>query len=1158
MVPRQFTHDDYTVYVLCPTRMLSAADPQDTNSYLLGRIGHHNVVIACLPAETTGKASAATVAKDMLRSFKSVRFGLMVGIGGGAPYYGDGGNGGESESEDSETDDFDDIKDVRLGDVVIGLHSKATEAVVQYDFGKSVQEKEFIHAGGRLNKPPNLVLNAVSMLQGQHRRKGQKIPELLSTMLTENPGMAKGFSHPGPGKDKLFKSDVVHLKGRKSCKACRGPHDSNLVKSKDRFDKFPQLHYGTIGSADQVMKDAILRDKLAQQQNIMCFEMEAAGLMDSFPCLVIRGICDYADSHKNKIWQPYAAVVAAAYAKELLSVIPAQEVRNLSPIEQRTGTWFLQSKTFGDWKLGSCQCLWLHGMPGCGKTVLSATILDNLEKERDSTTLVFFFDFTDTRKQKLGDMLRSLVLQLYRLRPDSRKAFDSLFASHKDGQLQPDTGRLLSCLKNMMQVAAHVSVLLDALDECSERSKLLEWMQDFIPAFANVHLLSTSRAEDDIKNGLRSLIGDVNCIHLNNDSINADIRSYTNTRLHKGEEFKRWAKLPEVLDSIENIVSRKADGMFRWAVCQLDRLRECLDREAVDDTLQSLPSDLDTTYARILANIPPERKKKAIRLLQFLVYSERPLILAEAVDVIAVRIDAGYFNKNDRLQWPEDITAFCSSLVSLVESSDKGRLQTIQLAHFSVKEYLQQCDVSAFIIPQLMADVVQVCLTYLASIQEDKVSRLRIQYPLARYASEIWMDCAEHAEASASSLKAILEFLRKATKFRLWASLFNPERPWEDDPGEPKAAPLYFACLSGLQQTVYKILSIGADINAQGGDYGNALQAASIEGHQQIVQLLLDNGADIDAQGGRYGNALQAASYRGHQDIVQLLLDNGADINAQNINAQGGDYGNALQAASIEGYQQIVQLLLDNGADIDAQGGRYGNALQAASYKGHQQIVQLLLDKGADMTITSSHGHTPLHIAAINRQLRVLKLLLSRGANPNARDICGRTPLLHAASCTDELDSIQLLLKSGALIGMQDHYGSSPLLAAVKNGHAEVVRLLLTRGDIDIDTIDALGRSVSWWASKTGNTQIINLLVQRGSIVTELTAHEKQTILPTIKYKNAFMTCDACLQGISSKVSYYHCGICSGSDFDICLDCFKGGLHCPDKSHSLSWTKSRV
>lgn len=113
-----------------------------------------------------------------------------------------------------------------------------------------------------------------------------------------------------------------------------------------------------------------------------------------------------------------------------------------------------------------------------------------------------------------------------------------------------------------------------------------------------------------------------------------------------------------------------------------------------------------------------------------------------------------------------------------------------------------------------------------------------------------------------------------------------------------------------------------AEINAQGGLYGNALQAASLRGHDKIVQLLQEKGAEINAQGGRFGNALQAASLRGHEKIVQLLLEQGAEINAQ-----GGEYGNALQAASEGGNDKIVQLLLDKGAEINAQGGGYGNAL---------------------------------------------------------------------------------------------------------------------------------------------------------------------------------------------------------------------------------------
>lgn len=301
--PGRFAHGDYTVGWICALPetelvaagamldeehpVLPAADPQDMNSYLLGKIGDHNVVIACLPAETTGKVSAATVAKDMLRSFPAVRFGLMVGIGGGAPYYGAqrDHNMESDESEEDSEDDSEDMQDIRLGDVVISLHSKSAEAVVQYDFGKSVQAKEFIHIGGQLNKSPNIVLNAVAMLRGQHARKGHKIPELLSKVLTDNPIMATNFKRPGSAKDHLFKSDIIHKEGKKSCKSCCGLDNSNLVQRKDRHNDAPQLHYGTIGSADQVMKDAKLRDKWARKEKIKCFEMEAAGKTLFNPCL---------------------------------------------------------------------------------------------------------------------------------------------------------------------------------------------------------------------------------------------------------------------------------------------------------------------------------------------------------------------------------------------------------------------------------------------------------------------------------------------------------------------------------------------------------------------------------------------------------------------------------------------------------------------------------------------------------------------------------------------------------------------------------------------------------------------------------------------------------------------------------------------------------
>jgi nucleoside phosphorylase len=292
----QLSHEDYTIGWICALpktelvaasamldeehRILPAADPGDANTYLLGRIGDHNVVIACLPAETTGKVSAATVAKDMLRSFPSIRFGLMVGIGGGVPYNAqeklNGDANGEGDSDDESEPDTEEIQDIRLGDVVVGLNSKSTEAVVQYDFGTSLQEKQFVHAGGKLNKPPNIVLNAVSMLQANHARGRCKIPELLLTIVSDNPMMVK-FQHQGFEKDRLFKQDVVHEEGKKSCKACYGVNNCNIVGRQDRSEKTPRVYYGAIGSADQVMRDAILRDQWASKENIICFEMEAAG-----------------------------------------------------------------------------------------------------------------------------------------------------------------------------------------------------------------------------------------------------------------------------------------------------------------------------------------------------------------------------------------------------------------------------------------------------------------------------------------------------------------------------------------------------------------------------------------------------------------------------------------------------------------------------------------------------------------------------------------------------------------------------------------------------------------------------------------------------------------------------------------------------------------
>jgi nucleoside phosphorylase len=282
----------------------SFVSPNDTNDYTLGKIGEHNVVIAVLPDGEYGTASAANVATNMLNSFPNVRIGLMIGIGGGVP----------SEKHD-----------VRLGDVVVSAPRDSESGVFQYDFGKAMQGQGFQYTRF-LNQPPTSLRTAIMGIQTQYERKGHRLKEAVNRILDKNARLRRRYERPEPITDRLFQPEVVH---DSTCGAAFCANDSsNLLLRRDRteYEDNPAIHYGLIASGNQLMKDAIIRDSLAAEKDILCFEMEAAGLMNHFPCLVIRGICDYSDSHKNKEWQGYASMVAAAYTKDLLRRIPPNRV----------------------------------------------------------------------------------------------------------------------------------------------------------------------------------------------------------------------------------------------------------------------------------------------------------------------------------------------------------------------------------------------------------------------------------------------------------------------------------------------------------------------------------------------------------------------------------------------------------------------------------------------------------------------------------------------------------------------------------------------------------------------------------------------------------------------------------------------------------------
>ena len=284
-------------------------DDNDDNTYTYGSIKGHNIVIACMPPGQPGKVSASRLVQPLPTSFPNLRVHLFVGIGGGIPC-------------DPPTEDA--TLDVHLGDVIVGWPDETgAPAVVQYDLTRNTgQVKERLSV---MDKPNRRLLSALGQMLTD-RVRGR---DLFSSHLTKfiQAGV-KGFGYPGSEEDTLYQSDYVHA-GSNQCDDC---DHVKVVKRESRPD--PVFHQGTIASGDTVVKDARLRDEIGRQcHGAKCVEMEAAGVIDQTHCLVIRGIADYADSHKKQKWQNYAAATAAAFARELLLTIQPSAVAKMEPVQ---------------------------------------------------------------------------------------------------------------------------------------------------------------------------------------------------------------------------------------------------------------------------------------------------------------------------------------------------------------------------------------------------------------------------------------------------------------------------------------------------------------------------------------------------------------------------------------------------------------------------------------------------------------------------------------------------------------------------------------------------------------------------------------------------------------------------------------------------------
>ncbi|KAK1781062.1 hypothetical protein QBC45DRAFT_449553 [Copromyces sp. CBS 386.78] len=792
------SHSNYTIGWVCAlSKELTAATAMldvehednipipedDDNIYTRGSIRDHNIVIACLPEGFTGTNTAATVVKEMLRTFPSIRFGLMVGIGGGIPNIPD--------------------HDVRLGDVVVSVPQDTYGGVVQWDLGKA--EQEGFKRTGSLNHPPK---------------------SLLSAMANEWPLLAPKYLRSDALRDILFESEYPHDKNKfnHDCQLC----DATRIVSRELRAAMMKIHYGLIASGNQVIKDAIVRDKLNDKLggNVLYIEMEAAGLMNNFPCLVIRGICDYADSYKNKRWQEHAAAVAAAYAKELLEEVqPAAvyreraardipELKNtLSKVhttatdvngirttidsnerqneksrvlnwltdidfgpqhslhrdkqQPGTGKWFLDLAEDKDVGVLFCQ-----GIQGAGKTILSSIVIEDLASVSRSlaggTEVAYIYcDYKRQDEQTALELLSSLTKQLYLSMESLPPGVRALHKKHASKSTRPSRQEMTQVLGEVIQSFTRVYIIVDALDELADdedrRDAFVNELRILGQSSPNLKLFVTSRP---LHSNISQSFYDASKVEIL--ASQDDVGAYVDGRFSK-MPFSSPLHTNRVLQQeVKDTISQVVRGMFLLAQLYMDSLRDKCTPKEVRDVLRGMQHQNNTSnglsveerlykaYGETMTRIDkqePGFRDRAMQILLWITHAKRPLSTEELRHALAVEVGRNELNE-DNLIASLDVS-ICAGLAIVDDKS-----QEIRLVHYTTQEYLEQRHFKLSLNISPHNTITEVCVTYLmCSIlsKGDYIGRMRTHL-LYFYAAAYWR---YHARLCSEPSKLLLEFMNQ-------------------------------------------------------------------------------------------------------------------------------------------------------------------------------------------------------------------------------------------------------------------------------------------------------------------------------------------------------------------------------------------------------------
>ncbi|KAJ6028762.1 hypothetical protein N7540_004338 [Penicillium herquei] len=1084
--------------------ILEEQDAADSNTYTLGRIEKHHVVIACLPGGQYGTTSATTVAINMLRTFsKSLRIGLMVGIGGGAPS----------------------AADIRLGDIVISYPSGTCGGVIQYDMGKIITGGEFERTGS-LNSPPRAILTAISTMRATELTDDPRYLGYLQNAFGRTPRTQRNFGRPSIQSDRLFQIKYSHPPNASSCDGCLAEWEENRD---ERMDKDPQPHYGIIASSNKVIKDGRTREQIWLETGALCFEMEAAGLMLDFPCVVIRGICDYADSHKNKKWQGYAALAAAAYTKELLDTSDIRQTQITNEYDEilqwlatndlfskhndlvqrrtkGTGKWFLESDEFQRWLKDPHhnQTLLCTGVPGAGKTFIVSIVISFLQRHFDHDTSVgtayIYSDFKQRHIQKPWILIASLLKQLARLHPNLSPVIQ-LYENHQKYNTRPSLDDLVDVFQAVATSFSRVNILVDALDECQADDSLQRFLHIifFVQAKSglNISLFATSRHNGNIEALFES------SIRLEICAGEDDIRSYLDQRINafRHQSIKRDKVMRE--DFIRKI-SEVANGMFLLAELFANQLASLITVSDAKDIINELDSflrnsndgdgtrtrALDHAYEMTMSRIKGFQTEKecdlALRVLSWITCAKRPLSPLEIRYAIAVEPGTQKLDE-DRLAEIEDLVSLCAGLVIVDQKS-----HIVRLVHYTTQEYLDRTSRRWF--PDAHVEIARSCVTYLSFdnldafldihdtpkrplwLYGDKLN-MNQRFPLCRYAAEFWGHHARNTAIEEDEL--VLNFLQKIHArspyykvlrwfWRYSTFSFSDELKVNSGIGNIPETTIQVAVYFGLAKSISRLLNNLPEIVPEESELSSLLISAAAWGWRDVTELLLDQGAIVAK------HHIYAAAESGAKEVLKLFFEKGS----QDLLRRSGS--KSLEIAVRNGKENTVILLFNLGVKPGSRDLNF--FISTAIENGYEGITNILLDAEPDLEPTSLQV-----LLAIQRGHEgIVRSLLDRGASPEPEGL--ETSHLIEASKHGFHTVVNILLSRGVAIEAQDPDGWTALMWAVRKGHERVVKSLI-QGGADVRSRNK-DKTVYELALKCNNTFVLGFVEER---LSELTGIPSET-----------------------------------------------------------------